>query len=85
MEDLLAERGFIVSRETVRLWMNRFGRHFSDCIWGDRPKPNDKWHMDEAIITISGKKYWLWRAIDADGDVKAAKRHQADTKPGARC
>lgn len=85
VEDLLAERGVIVSRETVRLWINRLGRHFADCIWGDRPKPNDKWHMDEAIITISGKKYWLWRAIDADGDVleilvqtcrntKAAKR-----------
>ncbi|MBN8184701.1 IS6 family transposase [Roseibium aggregatum] len=85
VEELLAERGVIVSRETVRLWINRFGRHFADCIRRDRPKPNDKWHMDEAVITISGKKFWLWRAIDADGDVldilvqarrntKAAKR-----------
>ncbi|WP_312620214.1 IS6 family transposase, partial [Agrobacterium pusense] len=31
--------------------------------------PNDKWHMDEAVIVIGGKKFWLWRAIDADGDV----------------
>lgn len=69
VEDLLAERGVIVSRETVRLWINRFGRHFADCICRDRPKPNDKWHMDEAVIAISGKKFWLWRAIDADGDV----------------
>ncbi|MBP2449437.1 hypothetical protein JOH51_006945 [Rhizobium leguminosarum] len=85
MEDLLAERGVIVSRERVRLWINRFGRHFADCIRRDRPKPNNKWHMDEAVITIGGKKFWLWRAIDADGDVldilvqarrntKAAKR-----------
>ncbi len=28
VEDLLAERGILVSRETVRLWVNRFGRHF---------------------------------------------------------
>jgi putative transposase len=85
VEDLLAERGVIVSRETVRLWINRLGRHFADCIRTNRPKPNDKWHLDEAVITIGGKKFWLWRAIDADGDLldilvqarrntKAAKR-----------
>ncbi|MFJ6327990.1 MULTISPECIES: IS6 family transposase [unclassified Rhizobium] len=68
VEDLLAERGVIVSRETVRLWINRFGRHFAGCIRRDRPKPNDKWHMDEAVIAIGGQKFWLWRAIDADGD-----------------
>ena len=51
----------------------------------DRPGANDKWHMDEVVITIRGKKHWLWRAIDANGEVldllvqtrrnaKAAKR-----------
>jgi putative transposase len=85
VEDLLAARGVIVSRETVRLWVNRFGRHFADCIRRDRPRPNDKWHMDEVVIKIRGKRYWLWRAINASGDVldilvqtrrnaKAAKR-----------
>ena len=85
VEDLLAARGVIVSRETVRLWVNRFGCHFADCIRRDRPRPNDKWHMDEVVITIRGKRHWLWRAIDANGDVldilvqtrrnaKAAKR-----------
>jgi putative transposase len=85
VEDLLAARGVIVSREAVRLWVNRFGRHFADCIRRDRPRPNDKWHMDEVVISIRGKKHWLWRAIDANGDVldilvqtrrnaKAAKR-----------
>jgi putative transposase len=76
VENLLAARGVIVSRETVRLWVNRFGRHFSDCIRRDRPRPNDKWHMahgtwhmDEVMITIRGKKHWLWRAIDARGEV----------------
>lgn len=69
VEDLLAECGVIVSREAVRLWINRFGHHFADCIRRDRPKPNDKWHIDEVVIMVGGKKFWLWRAIDADGDV----------------
>ena len=68
-EDLLAARGVIVSRETIRLWANRFGKHFAYCIRRDRPRPNDKWHMDEVVISIRGKKHWLWRAIDTDGDI----------------
>jgi len=85
VEDLLAARGVIVSREAIRLWVNRFGRHFANCIRRDRSRPNDKWHLDEVVITIRGEKHWLWRAIDANGDVldilvqtrrnaKAAKR-----------
>jgi putative transposase len=85
VEDLLAERGIVVSRETVRLWVNRFESHFADCIRSDRPKPSDKWHLDEVVIVINGVNHWLWRAVDANGDVldilvqrrrnsKAAKR-----------
>jgi putative transposase len=68
LEELLAERGVIVSREAIRLWVNRFGRHFANCVRRDRPRPNNKWHLDEVVISIRGKKHWLWRAIDADGD-----------------
>ena len=50
VEDLLAERGVIVSREAVRLLINRLGTHFARCVRRDRPKPNDKWHLDEAVI-----------------------------------
>lgn len=85
VEELLAKHGVIVSRETVRLWTNRFGRHFAHCTRKERSRPNDKWHMDEVVITIGGSKFWLWRAINAEGDVldilvqarrntKAAKR-----------
>ena len=85
VEDLLAERGVIVSREAIRLWVNRFGRHFADCIRRERPGCVDKWHLDEVVVMINGEKFWLWRAIDASGDVldilvlkhrsaKAAKR-----------
>jgi putative transposase len=59
----------IVSREAIRLWINRFGRHFATCIKRDRPKPADKWHLDEVVIAINGEPHWLWRAVDADGDV----------------
>lgn len=69
VEDLLAERGVLVSRETARLWVNRFGAHFAGCIRRDRPRPNDKWHLDEVVIPINGVNHWLWRAVDANGDV----------------
>lgn len=49
VEDLLAERGVIVSRETVRQWVNRFGAHFADCVRRDRPAAADKWHLDDAL------------------------------------
>ena len=66
VEDLLAERGVIVSRETVRLWVNRFDVPFANCI--RRDTPSDKWHLDEVVIPIRGKKHWLWRAVDANGE-----------------
>ncbi len=69
VEDLFAERGVIVSREAIRLWVNRFGPQFATCIRRDRPRPNDKWHMDEVVVLINGVKHWLWRVIDANGDV----------------
>jgi putative transposase len=69
VEDLLAERGVMVSRETVRNWVNRFGRHFADCIKRDRPSTSDKWHLDEVVVPINGVKFWLWRAVDANGNV----------------
>ena len=76
---------FVLSRETIRLWVNRFGRHFADCIKRDRPNATDKWHLDEVVIPFNGEKQWLWRAVDANGDTldilvqkhrnaKAAKR-----------
>lgn len=59
----------MLSRETVRKWVTRFGAHFATCVKRDRPAANDKWHLDEVVIPINGRKFWLWRAVDADGDV----------------
>ena len=74
VEDLLAERGVIASREAIRLWVNRFGPHFANCVRRDRPRPNDKWHLDEVVFSVRGKKHWLWRAIDADGPSHRCKQ-----------
>ena len=68
-EDLLAERGVRVSREAIRNWVNRFARHFAESVKRERPAANDKWHPDEVGIPINGRKLYLWRAIDANGDV----------------
>lgn len=69
VEDLLAERGITVSYETIRDWVGRFGHQFAAKIRRDRPAPADKWHLDEVVVRIKGPIHWLWRAVDANGDV----------------
>ena len=69
VEDLLYKRGVIVSYETIRAWVGKFGHQYAKVIRLDRPPPSGKWHLDEVVITICGKKYWLWRAVDSKGDV----------------
>ena len=69
VEDLLAARGIIVSYETVRDWVARFGSQFAAKTRRHRPHLADKWHLDEVVLPIKGRKHWLWRAVDANGDV----------------
>ena len=69
VEDLLAARGIMVSYETIRDWVTRFGAQFAAKVRRDRPRPADKWHLDEVLVPIKGRKHWLWRAVDANGDV----------------
>jgi putative transposase len=69
VEDLLATRGIIVSHETIWKWVSKFGTKYDASIRRDRPTPSDKWHLDEVVISIRGRKFWLWRAIDSNGDV----------------
>jgi putative transposase len=85
VEYLLSERGIIVSHEAIRFWVAKFGRQYAKSIRQDRPAVGDKWHLDEVVIPICGKKHWLWRAVDHQGNTldilvqsrrntKAAKR-----------
>ena len=69
VEDLLAERGIIVSYETVRRWVNHFGSMIAADRRRRRPKPHSTWHLDEVFIKIDGRLVYLWRAVDAEGEV----------------
>src|SRR3954468_7748702 len=69
VEEMLAARGIDVSHETVRQWGLKFGQAFANQIRRKLPGPGDKWHLDEVCLMISGKKHWLWRAVDQDGVV----------------
>ena len=69
VETILAARGIVVSYESIRDWGLRFGRLFANALKRRRPRPGDKWHLDEVFIRIRGKLHYLWRAVDQDGHV----------------
>src|SRR6201996_9176471 len=69
VELILAERGVVVSYETVRRWCKKFAARFADRLRRRRPRPGDKWHMDEVFVRIQGVQHYLWRAVDQDGVV----------------
>ena len=69
VEDLLAERGIVVSYESVRRWMNHFGPAIAADLRRRRPKPHTTWHLDEVYLKIDGRMVYLWRAVDAEGEV----------------
>src|ERR1700694_3807104 len=69
VQDLLAERGVIVSHETIRQWCTRFGAAFAGGLRRRRARAGDKWHLDEVMLKINGKRHWLWRAVDQNGVV----------------
>ena len=69
VEELLAERGILVSYETVRCWVNHFGPMIAADLRKRRPKPHTIWHLDEVYLKIDGRLVYLWRAADAEGEV----------------
>ncbi len=69
VEEMLAERGLDVSYETVRRWFLKFGSIIAANLRRPRPRPSDHWHLDEMVIVIQKKRYWLWRAVDNEGEV----------------
>src|SRR5271168_1084587 len=69
VEDLLAERGIAISYETVRRWVNHFGPIIAAELRKRRPKPHAVWHLDEVYLKIDGRMVYLWRAVDAEGEV----------------
>ena len=62
VEDLLAERGLEVSYETVRRWVLKFGHSYAKRLRRFRPRPDDRWHLDEMFVKISDRQVYLCRS-----------------------
>ncbi len=69
VELILAERGIVVTHESIRHWCLRFGAEFAGRLRRRRPRPGDTWHLDEVFVRIQGVLYYLWRAVDQNGVV----------------
>ena len=69
VEELLAERGVVVTYETVRQWCLRFGRSDAHQLRRRRARPGDTWFLDEVFLKMSGKTHYVWRAVDQQGNV----------------
>ena len=69
VQEMMAERGVIVSYETIHQWCPKVRAGFGHGLRRRRARPGDKWHVDEVFITINGKTHYLWRAVDQQGSV----------------
>ena len=83
VEDLLAERGVMVSYESVRRWVNHFGPTIAADLRRRRAKPCRTWHLDEVYLKIAGRMVYLWRAVDAEGEVLDVLVQSKRNKPAA--
>jgi putative transposase len=69
VEELLAQRGIEVSREEMRCWVNKFEPSIAANLRRRRGSPSARWHLDEMVVKIGGRRMWLWRAVDDAGEV----------------
>ena len=69
VEELIAERGVEVSREAIRCWVIKFGPPIAANLRRRRDRPSARWHLDEMVVKIGGRRMWLWRAVDDEGEV----------------
>ena len=69
VDDLLAERGLQISNETIRRWVLKFGPVIACNLRRGRPMPHDQWHLDEMVVSIAGRRMYMWRAVDSEGEV----------------
>jgi putative transposase len=69
VEELLGQRGVEVSYETIRCWTIKFGPQIAGNLRRRRQAPSPRWHLDEMVVKIGGKRMYLWRAVDDEGEV----------------
>ncbi|WP_369199142.1 IS6 family transposase [Streptomyces djakartensis] len=84
IEELMLERGTEVTYETIHQWTRRFGPAYAAALRRRRPQPGDKWHLDEVFVKIKGVQKYLWRAVDADGNVRDILLQNRRDEPAAR-
>lgn len=84
VEELMLARGVIASYETVCRWCRKFGQTYANDLRRRRPRPGDKWHLDEVFVKINGVQKYLWRAVDADGNVLDILLQNRRDEPAAR-
>ena len=84
VEELLVERGLDVSYETIRRWVLKFGTTFARRLRRRRPRPSSRWHLDEMVVRIGGKRMYLWRAVDDEGEVLDVLVQRRRDKSAAR-
>ena len=77
VEDILHERGVDICHEIVRFWVERFGSKFAGEIRKNRAgqHSNWQWHLDEVFVKINGERFYLWRAVDHEGEVLECSRN----------
>ena len=85
VEELLAERGVLVSYEAVRQWCLKFGLPVARELRARQGRLGDTWHLDEVCISIGGEQHYLWRAVDQDGDVLDILVQKRRNKHAAKC
>jgi putative transposase len=69
IEELMLVRGVFVTYEAIRQWCQKFGQTFANDLRRRRPRPGDKWHLDEVFVKLNGQPHYLWRAVDQAGVV----------------
>jgi putative transposase len=67
VEEMLLERGIVLSYETIRRWVMKFGLDYARRLKRKKPGRREVWHLDEVVVSINGEKRYLWRAVDQDG------------------
>ena len=84
VEELMAERGVVVTYETIRRWCQKFGHAYARQLRSKRGRLGDTWHLDEVFPRINGKLQYLWRAVDQDGEVLDILQPKRDKRAAKR-
>ena len=84
VQELLLARGVDVTHEAMRQWCCKFGQDSANQLRHRRPRPGDKWHLDEMVLTIKEERHYLWRAVDQEGNVLDILVQRRRNKPAAK-